>query len=138
MSDTPNPVKAGRGRPKGARNRLGLRTREKLDEIAPELLEKLMGEVRDGNVKAMSTLALHAFPKPRPAPAPLPHVLPPVLKAEDAAEFSRAVLASLASGDLAPSEAFTMIGALKAHAELALLPDLSSRLTDLEARLANV
>ena len=127
----PNQWKAGQsGNPKGRPPGVSAITkmRESLAGDVPEILTGLVAAAKGGDVQAARLI--------------LERVLPPLKAAEQAQALSlpdgtlteqgRAVLASVAAGELAPGQGSQLITAIGSLARIAEIDELSKRITKLE------
>lgn len=118
------------GRPTGSGE--VARLRAAIGEHVPEILEQLVNAARGGDIQAARLI--------------LERVLPPLKAIEQAqaidlpegtlTEQGRAVLASVAAGDLAPSQGAALLGAIGTLGKVAEMDELSARITALEERHA--
>ena len=91
------------GRPRGARNRATILWQTLAEEAGEALARKAIDLAKDGHVAALR-MCLDRLAPARKA-EPVAFELPPIDKPADGAAAAAAVLAAVAAGDLAPSEA---------------------------------
>lgn len=99
----------------------------------PELLTAMMNKALDGDVGAARLLLERAV-------APLKAAEPTQLlnlPQSSLTEQGRAVLASVASGELAPGQGATLLGAIGTLARVVEIDDLAARVAELERKHAN-
>ena len=117
-----------KGRPKTYKKVEALRLLIAKD--APQLVKKLIAQAMDGDVMAARILIERAIPAMKPVEQPVALAIP-----QDAglADQGRAVVAALAEGILAPSQAASILQALAGIARLIELEEFEKRLSALEA-----
>jgi hypothetical protein len=91
------------GRPRGARNRATILWQTLAEEAGEALARKAIDLAKDGHVGALR-ICLDRLAPARKA-EPVAFELPPIDRPADGAAAAAAVLAAVAAGDLAPSEA---------------------------------
>jgi len=127
------PFKKGNpGRPKGSRHKVTLAIQALLDGEAEALTRKAMEMALQGDSVALR-LCLDRIHPPR-KDAPVRFDLPPMEGAESAASAMGAILASVASGDLTPSEASGLAGLVEGYRRALETTELEARLKALEER----
>lgn len=99
----------------------------------PELLEAMMTKALDGDVGAARLLLERAVAPLKAAEQPQTLALPDGTLTEQ----GRAVLASVAAGELAPGQGSQLIAAIGSLARVAEIDDLAKRITKLEAQHGN-
>lgn len=99
----------------------------------PELMAALMAKALDGDVGAARLLLERAVAPLKAAEQTQALMLPE----GSLTEQGRAVLASVASGELAPGQGATLLGAIGTLARVAELDDLAARVAELERNHAN-
>lgn len=118
------------GNPAGRKPGTGevAKLRAAISERVPELLQSLMARALEGDTGAARLLLERAI-------APLKAAEPTqalALPAGSLTEQGRAVLASVASGELAPGQGAQLLAAIGALARVASLDDMEARLRVLE------
>ena len=130
---------AGKGRPKGVRNRL---TDEMLD-LASEGETPVSYGLRilrsedssdELKLKAAQLVAPYLHPRPTPLPRTVEFDLPDTSTVQGISEAIGAILAAAAAGQLAPSEAKDLCGLLDARLKALEIVTLEERIAKLEAR----
>lgn len=121
-----------RGRPKGSKDK---RTalRELLTPHARELVEKAVKLAKDGDTAALRMCLDRLMPPVRARDLP---VKMPALTGT-LTEQGRKVLNVMASGDLTPSEAASILQALASQGRLVEMDELEQRVRKLESRMNN-
>ena len=104
--------------------------RQLIAKDAPELVKKLIAQALDGDVMAARLLIERAIPAMKPIELP---VAIPIDQAASLADQGRSVIAALAEGVLAPSQAAAILGAMGNLCRLIELADFDARLKALEA-----
>lgn len=99
----------------------------------PELLTALMAKALDGDVGAARLLLERAVAPLKAAEQTQALILPE----GSLTEQGRAVLASVASGELAPGQGATLLGAIGTLARVVEIDDLAARVVELERKHAN-
>jgi len=118
------------GRPHGARHHV-TRAVELLMEGEHEQLTRIaIDKALDGDTAALR-LCLDRIAPPR-RDVPVSIALPPVRSAEEAAEASSSVLASVAKGEVTPDEAGRIMALLASHKSIMAAGDLERRIAALE------
>ena len=120
-----------KGRPAGTGDVAKLRAA--IANRVPELLAAMMARALDGDVGAARLLLERAV-------APLKAAEPTQvlnLPQSSLTEQGRAVLASVASGELAPGQGATLLGAIGTLARVVEIDDLAARVAELERKHAN-
>lgn len=123
------------GNPAGRRPGAGevAQIRAAIAARVPELLTALMAKALDGDVGAARLLLERAV-------APLKAAeQTQALKSPEGSltEQGRAVLASVASGELAPGQGASLLGAIGTLARVVEIDDLAARVVELERKHAN-
>jgi len=118
------------GRPRGARHHV-TRAVELLMEGEHEQLTRIAIDKALGGDTAALRLCLDRIAPPR-RDVPVSIALPPVRSAEEAAEASSSVLASVAKGEVTPDEAGRVMALLAAHKSIVAAGDLERRIAALE------
>lgn len=108
--------------------------REALKKQVPAILNKLIERVRDdGDVTAAKLLLERCFPPLKVLEPPIS--LPAMAKAATLAEQGEVVIKAAGAGEISPSQASALLGALAAQARLIESTELQERLDAVEARL---
>ena len=123
------------GNPSGRKPGTGevARIRAAIADKVPAILESLMARALEGDTGAARLLLERAI-------APLKFVEPAqalALPNGTLTEQGRAVLASVAAGELAPSQGAALVGAIGALARVADADELAQRVAALEAKHGN-
>ncbi|MDI3511748.1 DUF5681 domain-containing protein [Hydrogenophaga bisanensis] len=116
------------GKPKGSGEVAKLRAA--IADRVPELLAAMMARALDGDVGAARLLLERTI-------APLKAIEPPqplTLPDGSLTEQGRAVLASVASGELAPGQGAALVGAIGALARVTEIDELAERVAALEKK----
>ena len=118
------------GNPAGRKPGTGevAKIRAAIGERVPELLDKLMAQALEGDTSAARLLLERAVAPLKAAEQPQALTLPDGTLTEQ----GRAVLASVASGELAPGQGAALLGAIGTLARVTELDELSARITALE------
>lgn len=131
----PGRWKAGEsGNPAGRKPGTGevARIRAAIADRVPELLEKLMAQALEGDTSAARLLLERAVAPLKAAEQPQALTLPDgSLTAQ-----GRAVLASVAAGELAPGQGAALLGGIGQLARVAKVDELAARITALEEKNA--
>ena len=118
------------GRPKGSGD--VAKVRAAIAAQVPALLAKLMAQALEGDTSAARLLLERAI-------APLKAAEQPQavsLKGETLTDQGRAVLASVAAGELAPGQGAALLGAIGTLARVAEVDELAARVAALEQKNA--
>lgn len=99
----------------------------------PELMAAMMAKALDGDVGAARLLLERAVAPLKAAEQTQALMLPE----GSLTEQGRAVLASVASGELAPGQGATLLGAIGTLARVVEIDDLAARVAELERKHAN-
>lgn len=119
-----------KGRPAGSGEVAKLRAA--IADRVPELLSKLMEQALEGDTAAARLLLERAIAPLKAAEQPQPLTLPDGTLTDQ----GRAVLASVAAGELAPGQGAALLGAIGTLARVAELDELAARITFLEQQHA--
>ena len=122
------------GRPRGARHKTTLAIQALLDGEGEALTRKAIDMALAGDTVALR-LCLERLAPPR-KDAPVRFELPPMEGAENAAAAMGAILASVANGDLTPSEATSLAGLVDVYRKTLETAELEARLKALEDKQA--
>ena len=122
------------GRPKGSRHKTTLAIQALLDGEGEALTRKAIDMALAGDTTALR-LCLERIAPPR-KDAPVRFDLPPMEGAANAAAAMGAILASVASGDLTPSEATSLAGLVEAYRKALEATELETRIKTLEDKQA--
>jgi hypothetical protein len=127
-------AEGNRGKPRGARHKATQAVLAMLDGEAETLTRKAIDMALQGDGAALR-LCLERLAPPR-KDTPVRFHLPAMQGAEGAASAMSAILASVASGDLTPSEASGLAGLVEAYRKALETTELEARLKALEERRA--
>lgn len=119
-----------KGRPAGTGEVAKLRAA--IADRVPELLAAMMARALDGDVQAARLLLERALPPIKPVEATQALSLPDGTLTEQ----GRAVLASVAAGELAPGQGAALLGAIGTLARVAEIDELARRIEVLEEKNA--
>ena len=120
------------GKPKGARNRLTLACEALLEGEGEALTRKAIELALDGDTVALRLCLERICPPAKERPISIE--LPDINGTDDIGTASNAVLASLANGELLPSEAAAVATLLEGRRKAIETEELESRITALENR----
>lgn len=115
-----------KGRPPGQSDITKLRA--SIAEHVPGIVDRLVSAAKDGDVQAARLLIERVLPPVRPVEQPQPMDLPE----GDLTAKGQAILDATARGDLAPSQAAALIGAVGTLARVAEVDELARRVKALE------
>ena len=118
------------GRPAGSGGVAKLRAA--IADRVPELLSKLMAQALEGDTAAARLLLERAIAPLKAAEQPQALTLPDGTLTDQ----GRAVLASVASGELAPGQGAALLGAIGTLARVAEIDELAARVAVLEQKNA--
>ena len=123
------------GNPAGRKPGTGevAKIRAAIGERVPELLDKLMTQAMEGDTAAARLLLERAIAPLKAAEQPQALTLPDGTLTQQ----GRAVLASVAAGELAPGQGAALLGALGTLARVAEVDELTARIEKLETANAN-
>lgn len=127
-------AEGNRGKPRGTRHKATQAVLAMLDGEAEALTRKAIDLALQGDGSALR-LCLERLAPPR-KDTPVRFDLPAMQGAESAASAMGAILASVASGDLTPSEASGLAGLVEAYRKALETTELEARLKALEERQA--
>jgi hypothetical protein len=119
-----------KGRPAGTGEVAKLRAA--IADRVPELLSKLMAQALEGDTAAARLLLERAIAPLKAAEQPQALTLPDGTLTDQ----GRAVLASVAAGELAPGQGAALLGAIGTLARVAEVDELAARITFLEQQHA--
>ena len=119
-----------KGRPAGSGEVAKLRAA--IADRVPELLSKLMAQALKGDTAAARLLLERAIAPLKAAEQPQALTLPDGTLTDQ----GRAVLASVAAGELAPGQGAALLGAIGTLARVAEVDELTARITALEEKNA--
>ena len=129
------PFKKGNpGRPKGSRHKVTLATQALLDGEGEVLTRKAVELALAGDVTALRLCLERITPARKDAPVLFD--LPPMDGAASAAAAMGAILSSVASGGLTPSEASSLAGLVEGYRKALETTELEARLKVLEEKQA--
>lgn len=120
------------GKPKGTRHRVTRAVLDLLDGEAEKLTGKAVEMALGGDATALR-LCLERIAPPR-KDAPVQFELPGMEGAEDAAKAAGAVLESVASGELTPTEGAHVMALIEAYRRTLETTDIEKRLRELEGQ----
>jgi hypothetical protein len=106
--------------------------RAAIADRVPELLSKLMAQALEGDTAAARLLLERAIAPLKAAEQPQALTLPDGTLTDQ----GRAVLASVAAGELAPGQGAALLGAIGTLARVAEVDELAARITFLEQQHA--
>jgi len=124
--------KGNPGRPKGSRHKTTLAIQALLDGEGEALTRKTIDLALAGDTVALR-LCLERLAPPR-KDSPVRFELPPMEGAACAANAMGAILSSVASGELTPSEAAAIAGLVEGYRKALETAELEARLKALEAK----
>ena len=127
-------TKGNPGKPRGARHKATQAALALIDGEGESLTRKAIDMALSGDTVALR-LCLERLAPPR-KDAPVRFELPPMEGAENAAAAMGAILASVASGDLTPSEATSLAGLVEVYRKTLETAELETRLKALEDKQA--
>lgn len=119
-----------KGRPAGTGEVAKLRAA--IADRVPELLSKLMAQALEGDTAAARLLLERAIAPLKATEQPQALTLPDGTLTDQ----GRAVLASVAAGELAPGQGAALLGAIGTLARVAEVDELTARITALEEKNA--
>ena len=119
------------GRPRGARNKTTLAIEALLDGEAEAITRKAIELAKTGDMSALR-LCLDRIAPPRKDRC-VSFNLPSIESAADAARASAALVAAVASGELAPSEAAELGKLIESYIRALTASDFEARLNQLES-----
>jgi Family of unknown function (DUF5681) len=120
------------GRPRGARNKATLAVEALLDGEAKSLTRKAIERALEGDTTALR-LCLDRLLPPR-KDRPVPFAMPAIEAAADAAKATGAIMAAVASGELAPAEASEIARLVEVYGKTLELSEFEARLRALEEK----
>ena len=132
----PGRWKAGEsGNPAGRKPGTGevAKVRAAIAARVPELLAKLMTQALEGDTSAARLLLERAIAPLKAAEQPQALTLPD----GSLTDQGRAVLASVAAGELAPGQGAALLGAIGTLARVAEVDELAARVAELEKKHGN-
>ncbi len=118
------------GRPRGSGEVAKIRAG--IAERIPEMIDAMMEKALSGDVGAARLLMERVVPPLKPAEEPQPLTLPDGTLTDQ----GRAVLGSVAAGELAPSQGAALLGAIGSLARLVEIDELAARVAALEKQHA--
>lgn len=127
-------TKGNPGKPRGARHKATQAALALIDGEGEALTRKAIDMALAGDTVALR-LCLERLAPPR-KDAPVRFDLPPMQGAENAAAAMGTILASVASGDLTPSEATSLAGLVEVYRKTLETAELETRLKALEDKQA--
>lgn len=120
----------GPGRPEGSRNKATLMLDQLADGEAEPILQQVMAQARDGDLKAAELVLSRAWPARKGRRVRFD--LPAVNTAADVARAISALIEVTGRGDLTPDEAAIVAGLLEARRKAIETVELEDRLSKLE------
>lgn len=120
------------GRPRGARNRATLAAEAILEGEAQALSRKAVEQALAGDTQALKLCLDRLLPPRRERFLALK--LPPIAGAADAGRVAAELIAAIACGELAISEATGLMRMVEAYSNVAVMGELEERVTKLEER----
>jgi hypothetical protein len=124
--------KAGKGRPKGSRNRATIMVEELLEEEAEESTRKLIARALGGSSEALR-IVFGILAPPR-KDRPISVALPRLDSLSDLVPAHDAVIQHVASGEVSPSEGHALAALIELRRRAVENVDLEARLAAIEAR----
>lgn len=123
------------GNPSGKKPGCGAlqKLRASLDPEVPGIIETVVAAAKAGDMQAARIILERVLPPIKATEAPQPLDLP----VGSLTDQGRAVLASVASGELAPSQGAQLMTAIGTLARVAEIDELSARMAALEAAHGN-
>ena len=105
--------------------------REQINEALPGIVKAMVDRALDGDPGAARLLVERVIPALRPEERPVTVHLP---REASLSDQGRALLAAVATGELAPSQASTLLAGLSTMAKLIETDELAARVAALEER----
>lgn len=96
----------------------------------PAIIKRLAEQAKEGDVAAARLLMERIYPALKPVEVPVALELPGASLSDD----GRAVLAAVASGEVAPSQGAALVAAIGALARVVEVDELMARVAALEKR----
>jgi hypothetical protein len=130
----------GPGRPKGSKTKQQLAVEAKLEELGCDPITAMATLAIDPatplelRIKLHRELAQYVAPRRKAAERPIVLDLPPLNGSRDAVAASAALIAAVASGEIAPGEAHDIGRLLEVHLKAVELHDIEVRLAALESK----
>jgi len=121
-----------RGRPPG--QSAITKMRATLAKDAPDILAQLVTAAKAGDVQAARLILERVLPPVKPTEQPVELRLP---AGDTLTAQGRAVLASVARGELAPTQGAALLGAIGTLARVTEIDELTARITALEVQRGN-
>ena len=121
-----------RGRPPG--QSAITKMRATLAKDAPDILAQLVTAAKAGDVQAARLILERVLPPVKPTEQPVELRLP---DGDTLTAQGRAVLASVARGELAPTQGAALLGAIGTLARVTEIDELTARITALEVQRGN-
>ena len=125
--------RAGKGRPKGSRNKLNQLLQEILDQNSEIILRKCIILAMQGQSVPLRLLFERIMPARRDCPVQID--LPPTKSMADVDTAYQTVLQAISSGQLTPGEGETLSKILESRRRMIELTDLESRIASAEAKI---
>ena len=121
-----------RGRPPG--QSAITKMRATLAKDAPNILAQLVAAAKAGDIQAARLILERVLPPVKPTEQPVELRLP---AGDTLTAQGRAVLASVARGELAPTQGAALLGAIGTLARVTEIDELTARITALEVQRGN-
>jgi hypothetical protein len=118
------------GNPKGRPPMLAPELRQKLDQAAPEIIDRIIESAINGDMAA-ARLILDRVSPLRKATTP-PVAIPELTECVSLTDKANAVMASVGRGECSPDVASSLIQSIAACARVAEIDELERRITELE------
>jgi hypothetical protein len=124
----------GPGRPAGSRNKATLMLDVMANEAASEVLEKLVGAAKAGDLRAAELLLSRVWPVRKSRPVVFS--LPPINRPADLVMALGAIAEAMSTGALTPDEASAAANVLETNRRAIETTELEGRIAALEANRA--
>ena len=119
-----------KGRPEGSRNRATLAAQALIDGQAEALVKTAVGLALGGDGPMLKVILERLVPARKDAPIKV--TLPPMEKASDIPQAMSSILASVAAGELTPTEAQAVAGLVELQRRALETSELEQRIAALE------
>ena len=120
------------GKPKGSRHRATQATQRLIDDQSEAITQKAVEMALDGDTVALRLCIERIAPARKDAPVEFD--LPPITKAQDAAQAAAALLRAVSEGAVTPLEGATVMGLLEQYRRTLEASDFEKRIEALEAK----
>lgn len=124
------------GKPRGARNASTHMAEALMADAAEAMVQTFIDKALEGNMPALNLAMKWVLPSCRPQP--LQFALPPLESAADAPAAISSIVAGLAEGELTPTEANALIGAVEAYLKTQSQLEYDRRLAVIEEKIAEI